>query len=311
MKDNAQLLVGLLAFGLSAGLTTAQEPGAGRRGGPPGAVPRPTSPLIAVLDANQNGILDPDEIAGASAALKKLDKDSDGKLSGDEFRPPGFGGPGPGAPGGARPGAGSGRLAPGARTSFAATTLAKNDTEKKILEVLKDIDATQRRGSLSVPEQDGRILRLLTESLAARNVVELGTSIGYSSIWFCLGLQQTGGKLMTFEIDAGRVAQARANFKRAGVESIVTLIEGDAHQELAKVEGPVDLVFLDADKEGYLDYLEKLLPKLRPGGLVIAHNMNERQADPRYVKAITTNPDLETVFLNLETSGIGVTLKKR
>jgi predicted O-methyltransferase YrrM len=77
------------------------------------------------------------------------------------------------------------------------------------------------------------------------------------------------------------------------------------------VEGPVDIVFLDADKEGYLDYLEKLLPKLRPGGLVIAHNMSERQADPKYLKAITTNPELETVFVSAGASGIGVSMKKR
>jgi predicted O-methyltransferase YrrM len=77
------------------------------------------------------------------------------------------------------------------------------------------------------------------------------------------------------------------------------------------VQGPIDLVFLDADKTGYLDYLEKLLPAVRPGGLIVAHNMNEAHADPRYVKAITTDPNLESVFLNLETSGIGVTMKKR
>jgi predicted O-methyltransferase YrrM len=77
------------------------------------------------------------------------------------------------------------------------------------------------------------------------------------------------------------------------------------------VTGPVDLVFLDADKTGSIKYLEKLLLLIRPGGLIVAHNMNEQHADPSYVQAITTNPDLESVFRNLETSGIGVTLKKR
>ncbi len=71
------------------------------------------------------------------------------------------------------------------------------------------------------------------------------------------------------------------------------------------------MVFLDADKEGYVDYLEKLLPLVRPGGLIIAHNMNRRQADPRYVEAITTNPALETAFLLMEGTGVGVTMKKR
>jgi predicted O-methyltransferase YrrM len=78
-----------------------------------------------------------------------------------------------------------------------------------------------------------------------------------------------------------------------------------------KHKEPVDVLFLDADKEGYLDYLQKLLPRLRPGGLVIAHNMTEGMADPKFVKAITSDPNLETVFLNMSTSGIGVSVKKR
>lgn len=190
-------------------------------------------------------------------------------------------------------------------------TVPKTEREKKILAILDDMDQTQRRGSMSVPANDGRLLRILAESTGAKHVVELGSSIGYSGLWFCLALESTSGKLTTFEIDEGRAATARANFKRAEVEGRVKLILGDAHQKVSELEGPVDIVFLDADKEGYLDYLEKLLPKLRPGGLVIAHNMNERQSDPGFVKAITTNPDLETLFLSAGASGIGVSMKKR
>ena len=62
---------------------------------------------------------------------------------------------------------------------------------------------------------------------------------------------------------------------------------------------PVDLVFIDADREGYIDYLNKLLPLVRPGGLVVAHNMRVPPPDPQDIKAITTNPDRETVFLNM------------
>jgi predicted O-methyltransferase YrrM len=189
--------------------------------------------------------------------------------------------------------------------------LAKSAREQAILAVLEDMDKNQRRGSMSVPMDDGRILRVLAESMGARHVVEIGTSIGYSGLWFCLALENNSGRLTTFEIDPGRAAKARENFKRAGVEKLVTLIEGDAHQEVARVKEPIDLLFLDADKEGYLDYLNKLLPRVRPGGLVIAHNMTARQADPRYVKAITSNAELETLFINMEASGIGVTLKKR
>lgn len=194
---------------------------------------------------------------------------------------------------------------------LSSQTVPKNEREKKILAVLDDMAQRQSRGSMSVPADDGRLLRIFAESTGAKHVVELGTSIGYSGLWFCLGMENTGGKLTTFEIDEGRAATARENFKRAEVEGRVKLVLGDAHEKVSAVEGPVDIVFLDADKEGYLDYLEKLLPKLRPGGLVIAHNMSERQADPKYVKAITTNPDLETLFVSAGASGISVSLKKR
>ncbi len=103
---------------------------------------------------------------------------------------------------------------------------------------------------------------------------------------------------------------ARQNFKRAGVDDIITLVEGDAHEKVVDVAGPIDMVFIDADKEGYLDYLNKLLPKVRPGGLIVAHNITPGMADPEYVAAITTNPELETLFYS-DGGGASVTLKKR
>ncbi len=214
------------------------------------------------------------------------------------------GGPPPPRPGGPRGGpGGGGRM-------FSTSLLPKSDREKRILAVLEDMERNQRRGSMSVPMDDGRILRVLAESMGATNVVEIGTSIGYSAIWFCLALEATGGKLTTFEIDEGRATKARENFKRAGVEKTVTLVMGDAHKEVKRLKDPIDILFLDADKEGYIDYLEKLLPLVKPGGLVVAHNMTSGLADPRYVKAITSNSALETLFLNLDRSGIGVTMKK-
>ncbi len=180
----------------------------------------------------------------------------------------------------------------------------KDDNEKKILGVLEDILNTQRYRN--VPPQDGRFLRITTQAMNAKNVVEIGTSTGYSGIWFGMALQKIGGKLTTFEIDAQRAAAARANFKRAGMADIITLVEGDAHDEVKKLKDPIDILFLDADKEGYIDYLTKLLPLVRPGGLIIAHNINPRMADPRYMKAITTDPNLETIVR----SGVSLTIKK-
>jgi predicted O-methyltransferase YrrM len=187
--------------------------------------------------------------------------------------------------------------------------LGKSATEKQILAVLDDLDRNQR-SRLAVPVEDARLLRLLTESIDAKHVVELGTANGYSGIWFALALQ-TGGKLTTFCKSIPARPTGAGNFKRAGVDHLITQVEGDAHQEVTKLTGPIDLVFIDADKDGYVDYLNKLLPLLRSGGLVVAHNMRVPPPDPQYINAITTNPALETLFLNMHSAGIAVTLKKR
>ncbi len=186
--------------------------------------------------------------------------------------------------------------------------LADSAQEKRILEVLDDV--YRRHRYLSVPEEDGRLLRVLAESTGARHVVEIGTSTGYSGLWLLLALARTGGRLTTYEVDRGRHDTARGNFERAGLARQATLVLGDAHAEVTKLAEPIDLLFLDADKEGYLDYLTKLRPLVRPGGLV-AHNMASPPPDPAYVRAVTTDPALETVFLNMHAAGVGVTLRKR
>jgi len=184
--------------------------------------------------------------------------------------------------------------------------LANNETEKRILSTIEEVRRSGRTWA-SVPDADGRLLRLLTEAVGAKHVVEIGTSTGYSGLWFALALSNTGGRLTTYEIDPGRAAVAREHFKKAGVEHMITLIEGDAHRNLDKLEGEVDVVFIDADKEGYVRYLNKLLPRVRSGGLILAHNVDMVRD---YVEAVTTNPALDTVFY-MDGSGLAVTLKKR
>lgn len=187
--------------------------------------------------------------------------------------------------------------------------LAKTESEKRILSVLDEMRKAGRT-YLSVPVSDGRVLRLLTEAVGAKTVVEIGTSTGYSGLWLCLALQKTGGKLVTFEIDPARAATARKHFEQAGVDPMVTVVEGDAHEKLTGLKGPIDVVFIDADKEGYMDYLNKLLPLVRSGGLILAHNVNRATVTEGYVQEVTTSPDLETIFF-MDGAGLSVTLKKR
>lgn len=281
-----------------------------RPAGPPDRGGERFNPLIRVFDADQDGVLSKEEMAAAPEKLAGFDKSGDGKLTGEELReaiPFGRGGPGGPPPGPGGPGGGG--MAAGAAHPFQKETLAKDGQEKRILETL----AAMREGPrfANVSTDDGRLLRLLVEAMGAKRVVEIGTSTGESAVWLALALRDTGGHLYTHEIDESRAAVARENFKKAGVDDLITLVFGDAHETVKQYKDPIDVLFLDADKEGYIDYLDKLLPVLRPGGLIIAHNMNTRQADARYVKAITENPELETLILLKEGTGVGVTLKKR
>jgi predicted O-methyltransferase YrrM len=198
---------------------------------------------------------------------------------------------------------------PRPNTPFPTATHPKDEAEQKMLAAMEEI--LQKQGRMhNVPAEDGRLLRLMTEAIGAKTVIEIGTSNGISAIWICMGLRKTGGKLITLEIDKDRAALARQNFVAAGVADMVTVVEGDAHETITQLKGPVDLVFIDAEKSGYLDYLKKCLPLVRPGGLILAHNTTPRMIPAEFIKAITTDPELETVFF-MGGAGMSVTLKKR
>ncbi len=153
----------------------------------------------------------------------------------------------------------------------------------------------------SVPRKDAEFLHLLVKATRARNVLEVGTSQGVSAIWMGLALEETGGRLTTIEIDRERYDLARKHLSEAGLSQRVTSIKGDAHAEVAKLEGPFDFVFLDADKEGQMDYFKKLYPKkVVPGGILAVHNAI-RQASPMrdYLEMIRKHPDFDNVILSL------------
>jgi len=262
-----------------------------------------------MFDTDHDGALSQSEIDRAAEKLKQLDRNQDGKLVAGELRGqfPGLRPPGRRGPGFSRPG--TGRVS---ESDFVAPHLAKDELEQRVLDALEKMRQGPRFANVS--PTDGRLLRLLAETIGAKRVVEIGTSTGESAVYLALALKRTGGHLFTHEIDPHRARVAQENFKLAGVDDVITVVLGDAHETVKRYredKQPIDMVFLDADKEGYIDYLEKLLPLVRPGGLIVAHNMNPRQADPRYLKAITQDPKLETAFLLMEGAGVGVTMKKR
>jgi caffeoyl-CoA O-methyltransferase len=145
-------------------------------------------------------------------------------------------------------------------------------------EVLEATLRDSRRGGLpeiNVSPNQGRLLRLIVEIAGARRILEVGTLGGYSAIHLARGLPDDG-ELISLEIDEHHADVARNNVERAGLSGIVEVRVGDAHELLTDLveneEGPFDLVFIDADKEGYPDYLDASLGLVRRGSLILGDN---------------------------------------
>jgi predicted O-methyltransferase YrrM len=199
----------------------------------------------------------------------------------------------------------------GAIIGTSAAAEASKTRDGLVMETISAFERERSPWDMSVPRADGELLRRLVEENDVRHAVEIGTYRGYSGLWLGLGLLRTGGRLTTFEINANHAAEAQDRFKREGLANIITVIAGNAHVEIARVQGPIDLLFLDADPSGYMNYLEQLLPKLRVGGLIVTHNAQSPRLDPAFIQAITTNPNLETRFMHMNDRGIAVTRKLR
>jgi predicted O-methyltransferase YrrM len=169
----------------------------------------------------------------------------------------------------------------------------------KVWKLLNEME-TKGYSFWSVPGKDAELLHFMVKATRARNLLEIGTSHGFSAIWMGLAIEETDGRLTTIEIDKERYDLARNHISEAGLSHRVTCLKGDAHHEIVKLEGPFDFVFLDADKEGQMDYFNKLYPKrLPPGGILSVHNAI-RQADSmrNYLAMIMKHRDFDTVTLS-------------
>jgi len=170
----------------------------------------------------------------------------------------------------------------------------------------------QRGGTwrdMNVPEADGRALYDLVVARRLTRALEIGTSTGHSAIWMAWALSKTGGRLVTIDIDEGRHREALANFAAAGLSSYIDARLADAHELVPALDGPFDLVFIDADKEWYTNYATAVLPKLAPGGCLTAHNVSPRrrwQMTGDFYEFITARADLETTF----SAGVMVSCRK-
>jgi predicted O-methyltransferase YrrM len=175
---------------------------------------------------------------------------------------------------------------------------------------------------MNVPEADARALFDLIQKNQYKKALEIGTSTGHSGIWMAWALSKTGGKLITIEIDEGRYRQALANFKEAGLSAYTDARLADAHRLVNDLAGPFDFVFIDADKDWYVNYARAVIPKLETGGCLTAHNVHAPGPGGRgfrqgmmgtgeYYDFITSQPGFETSMHPASRSGLSVSYKKK
>ncbi|MET7568976.1 O-methyltransferase [Streptomyces sp. NPDC005492] len=153
-----------------------------------------------------------------------------------------------------------------------AQTSPPDAVQRKLIEVTRQLGGP---AEMQIPHEQAVFLTLLTRVTGARRIVEVGTFTGYSTLAFAYGLPADGGRITTCDLSPEWTAVAREAWQAAGVSDRIDLRLGPASETLRQLpQDPVlDLVFLDADKPGYADYWDQLLPRVRPGGLLLADNV--------------------------------------
>ena len=183
-----------------------------------------------------------------------------------------------------------------------------DDRVRAVLERLEREDAEERERGLPPQDRSRAVARSTGQFLFALvapqwdcEVLEVGASRGYSSIWLGAGVRHLGGHLTSLESDPRKIEAWRANVAEAGLEECVDLIEGDASETIPAIEDVFDIVFLDAEKEDYEELFHQARRKLEPGALVVADNvLSHEEVLGDYVRARQADPTLESVTVPLD-----------
>ena len=165
----------------------------------------------------------------------------------------------------------------------------------------------------------GTFYNIMLKSINAKKILEIGMSVGYSGLWFAYAIisNTQDGQIITIDREQFKIDSATRNFEEAGVSSLIKIREGEARKILHEIkeefgENYFDFIFIDADKESYIEYFDLCLPLVRKGGIIAAVNIlfperfNEMMAD--YLSHVRNNPNVQSVTIPID-NGEEVTIK--
>jgi caffeoyl-CoA O-methyltransferase len=183
-----------------------------------------------------------------------------------------------------------------------------DDRVRTVLARLEAEDADERARGLPPAERSravapttGRFLFAVVAPQTDCEVLEIGGSRGYSTIWLATGVRDLGGRVLSIEHDPQKAEAWRRNIAEAGLGDVADLIEGDALEVVPEIDDVFDVVFLDAEKEQYEELFHRARTKLEPGALVIADNvLSHEETLGAYSRARQSDPTLESVTVPLD-----------
>src|SRR5213592_2230375 len=183
-----------------------------------------------------------------------------------------------------------------------------DDRVRAVLRRLEQEDAEERAAGLPAADRSravepttGRFLFSLVAPQTDCEVLEIGGSRGYSTVWLAAGVRNLGGRVLSVEHDPHKVEAWRGNIAEAGLEDWAELLEGDAKEIVPGIADVFDVVFLDAEKKDYEELFRRARTKLEPGALVVADNvLSHKETLGAYSAARQADPTLESVTLPLD-----------
>ena len=163
---------------------------------------------------------------------------------------------------------------------------------------------------LAIGRDTGIFYNILLKSMKAQNILEIGMSVGYSTIWFAEAVSKRNGKIITIDHDENKIRRAKENFEEAGFMDFIEIRQGDALNVITSIrekfhdEEIFDFIFLDADKERYIQYFDAVFPLLKKGGIIAADNilLPERfqKFTKSYVRHVRSNSKIRSVTIPID-----------